>query len=254
MASSVFGRPITKADKLERFVGKELTLGCGYGLGAKSFGVRCKLNGIDLASLNTTPEACIKAYRERHKLIKQLWYRLNNAAMETVKSGSARDVACIHFEMRGQSLAIVLPSGRPIMYRNAAVEMHVPMYCKLLGLPEVAKECVVFTHPRGYRKETYGGMYAENVSSGICRDLLAVSLVRCESDGLPACLHVHDEIVCEVETEEAETRLKELAQIMIDLPAWARGFPIAVEGFVSPRYVKSPFKGYARCEYSTTGK
>lgn len=242
MAGTVFGRPITKADKIERHVGKTLVLGCGYGMSGNKYSVYAKQNGIDLDALNTTAAACVKAYRDRHKAIKQLWYLCGAAAMTAVEEGGSICCGRCVFTRDGGHLLIVLPSGRPIVYRNARVEMQVPLYCKMLGLPEVPKPTVVYEHPRGYVKGIYGGLICENIVQAICRDLLATALVRCP---LPVVLHVHDEIVCEVPADEAEESLQKLVSVMVDPPAWAQGFPIGVEGFVSPRYVKSPFKGYS---------
>lgn len=246
MASTVFGRPVAKSDKTERKVGKELVLGAGYSMGANRFARQCKIKGIDLAAIGTSAQACVSAYREMHAPIKQLWRRLGDAAMGVVKGDEQSvTVGPVRVCRDGRHMLILLPSGRPIVYRNARIEDQVPAYCRMLGLPEIPKPTVVYDHPRGYAKGVYGGLLTENVVQGLCRDLLATSLVRCEQEALPVVLHVHDEIVCEVPTATSERDLERLIEIMTDVPPWARGFPVAAEGFVSPRYTKSPFKGYA---------
>lgn len=86
----------------------------------------------------------------------------------------------------------------------------------------------------------------ENVVQAICRDLLACAIVECERSDLPIVLHVHDEIVAEVLEETGRESLERLAEIMRNPPAWADGFPVNVEGYLSPCYLKEPIEGWAK--------
>jgi DNA modification methylase len=95
----------------------------------------------------------------------------------------------------------------------------------------------------GWGDSTYGGKLTENITSGTCRDLLTQTMLRCEQADLPVVLHAHDEIVVEVLVADAEDALRRLLAIMSQVPAWAEGFPIEVEGYTSFRYVKSPPPG-----------
>src|SRR5262249_10894225 len=92
----------------------------------------------------------------------------------------------------------------------------------------------------GFAEATYGGKICENLTSGICRDLLAGALLACERAGLPVVLHAHDEVVVEVDAATAPQALRRLAEIMSTPPPWADSFPLAVEAFACGRYVKSP--------------
>jgi DNA polymerase bacteriophage-type len=65
--------------------------------------------------------------------------------------------------------------------------------------------------------------------------LLSDALVRAERAGLNPVMHVHDEIVCEV---PAGSALDELQALMTHAPAWAKGFPVAAEGYTAERYRK----------------
>jgi DNA polymerase len=51
-------------------------------------------------------------------------------------------------------------------------------------------------------------------------------------------LHVHDEIVCEVPRSAELEGYECLEAIMLDVPAWAEGFPIGAAGHTGSRYRK----------------
>jgi DNA polymerase len=263
MATMIFGKPVTKEDKLERNVGKVTVLGAGYGLSAAKFGMYTANQGIDLAAAGVTPEQCIEKFRDAYpciagfpavaidgKVLRRngLWHHLNDAALEAILDRKVIDSHHCRFGYDGGCLVIQLPSGRELVYRQARVEDRVPAYCALLGLPGKLKPTVVYHGPRG-EAMLYGGKITENVVQAICRDLLADALIRLEAAGLPVLLHVHDEVVCEVPADRAEEALHRMAAIMSTPPAWAEGFPVKVEGFASERYFKSPSKGCAEVKY-----
>ena len=82
----------------------------------------------------------------------------------------------------------------------------------------------------------YGGLWTENIVSGIARDLLADAMLRVEAAGYPIVLHVHDEIVCEVPIGFGST--EEFTRLMTRKPAWALELPIAASAWSGPRYCK----------------
>jgi DNA polymerase len=263
MAGMIFGRVVTKADKVERNVGKVTVLGAGYGLSAARFALSAANQGIDLAAAGTTPEQCIEQFRAAYPRIAGfptgvvdgkvmrgggLWHRYGDAALAAVQEKKVIEANRCLFGHDGGCLVIQLPSGRELVYRQARVEDRVPAYCALLGLPARAKPTVVYYGPKG-EACLYGGKITENVVQAVCRDLLADALLRLEAEGLPVVLHVHDEAVCEVPAARAEEALHRMAAIMSTAPAWAEGFPVKVEGFACERYVKAPFKGCPEVKY-----
>jgi len=82
----------------------------------------------------------------------------------------------------------------------------------------------------------YGGLWTENIVSGISRDLLAAAILRIEAAGYPIVLHVHDEIVCEVPI--GFDNLEKFTRLMTRKPAWALELPIAASAWTGPRYCK----------------
>ena len=82
----------------------------------------------------------------------------------------------------------------------------------------------------------YGGIWTENIVSGIARDLLAEAMLRIEAAGYPIVLHVHDELVCEVPEGFGSTQ--EFMQLLTRKPAWALDLPIAAKAWTGKRYCK----------------
>lgn len=81
-----------------------------------------------------------------------------------------------------------------------------------------------------------GPMIVHNCTQAICRDLLVEAMARLKKRGYTVIGHVHDEVICEVDEDFGS--VEEVEQIMCEVPEWAKGFPVAAEGFESRRYRK----------------
>jgi DNA polymerase len=248
MAGRIYGRPIAKADELERNVGKQAVLGCGYQMGAPKFGATCEGLGIDLAAAGVTPEQVVRDYRAEFPLLAGgwvggkptgLWGRLQAAALHAVKRHEPCTVGRLRFYFCPElgCLRLGLPSGRSIAYHNARVEIET----KDFGYgPKEVEQVVYDDFSDGYPipVHMYGGIWTENATQAVARDLLANTLVEAEATRLPVVLHVHDEAAAEV---DGPADLARLEGIMRNPPAWAAGLPINVEGYLSSRYAKKPW-------------
>lgn len=242
----------TPEGKTKRQVGKVVDLGSIYQLGDERLDGYAKSQGVDLAAAGTTPVACINYFRDwcpklagertgrtwvkdgREIVIREggFWKEVNAAAMEGVLEGYS---VCgrLTFKMCDGDLHMILPSGRPLVYRKAKVELVPTKF----GKDSLA---VTYFSPRGFTNSLYGGKITENAVQAICRDLLAAALVRCLKAGVRVVLHVHDEIVASVRNEE-EALL--VGKLTAQKPSWASDFPVACEGEMMPRYAKSAPKG-----------
>lgn len=243
MGRTVFGRTLSKKNDPDEYtIAKTLVLGCGYGMSGAKFEAKLKLDGIstepfERAGLN--PRDAVKMYRDTYPAIPAMWKALGCTVLECVKHRASLRCARCEFHMVGDDMHIVLPSGRPIVYRNARVDYKVPSYCKLYGMPPTPVETVVYDSPRGYLGFLYGSKTAENITQGTARDLLANTLVNTEQLSMRPFLHVHDEAACEAE----DRRLEEFLCCMSDVPKWGVGAPVLVEGYSGPVWTKQT-KGY----------
>jgi DNA polymerase len=92
--------------------------------------------------------------------------------------------------------------------------------------------------PQGWvRMDTYSGRLAENVVQATARDIQRHAQIQLEKRGYPVVLHVYDENVSEVPIGYGS--IEEFESILMDLPEWAKGWPIkAAGGWVGERYRK----------------
>ena len=190
-ACRVFGKPIgtyTK-DSPERGVGKICDLAFGY---AGGLGAWRKFEPDRFTDEQV--RAFCHDWRAAHSNIKKYWSRLDRAAWTAVQQ-RGRVVRCgpVVIKTTGTFLQLKLPSGRKLSYPQPRV------------IGDSREQRVVFTDNAAgqftdcrHGKGAYGGLWTENVVSGIARDLLAEAMPRIEAAGYPIVLHVHDEIVCEV--------------------------------------------------------
>lgn len=229
MAAQIFGVPydsIAKGSTM-RTVGKIAELACGYQMGANKFAATAQAAGADLAEHGVDAAGVVTAWRALHKPIVRFWRALQDGFLAVAQGGLARAVGPVTFRATNDATGVVmrLPSGRDVWYPEVRVS------------DGDFGPSVSYLSARG-RSHLYGGKLAENAIQALCRDLLAEALVTAHLAGLDVVLHVHDELVIETPTAQATEVLAVIKRVMSSPPEWARGFPLACEGFVCRRYRK----------------
>ncbi|MBQ4405258.1 MAG: hypothetical protein II857_12755 [Selenomonadaceae bacterium] len=66
----------------------------------------------------------ITRWRSSNKRIVDLWYKIENAAIATVKTGCSIKVSNLLFEREADFMTITLPSGRKLFYANPELGMN----------------------------------------------------------------------------------------------------------------------------------
>jgi DNA polymerase bacteriophage-type len=214
-------------DSPERAVGKVCDLAFGYMGGINAW----RKFEPDRFTVDEVKKFCSE-WRASHPAIRKFWYAVDRAALVAVRE-RGRVVRCgsIAIKNAGGFLLLKLPSGRKISYPlpravGDAERQHLTFLDNAAGQ---------FTECRG-GQGAYGGLWTENVVSGIARDLLAEAMLRIEAAGYPIVLHVHDEIVAEV--PDGFGSLDEFTKLMTRKPAWALDLPIAAKAWSGKRFTK----------------
>lgn len=233
MASLIFKKPIQEITPHERFIGKETVLGCGFGMGFEKFKLTLKTKWNVEISEELAKKA-VYAYREKHFSVKELWGDLERASIAAVRSsGKVMKLRNLQFLCKNKFLQIQLPSGRRLSYFEPRVKVESTKF----GLKEVLSFLAVDSQTKQWRKEsTYGGKLTENIVQAIARDIMVHAMKKLEEKGYPIILTVHDEIVSEI--IKGKGSLVEFLKIMSEVPNWAHGFPVKVEGWNDERYRK----------------
>ncbi len=237
-ASNLVGFEVRKKDHLhERQLGKITILGCGFQMGWSKLQFQAEKDYKVILEEHEA-QRMVNVYREKYKEVVWLWYGLNDAAIDTVKTGKMHAYGRVAYKLvddqAGRWLTCILPNGRSLWYYDPVIEKF-EFYGKMKdSLTYMGRD-----NKKGGswgRVRTYGGMVCENIVQAIARDLMAEAMIRVEKAGYPIVLTVHDEIISEVPKTFGSQ--EEFDQIMSEVPDWAEGCPIAVEGGSVTRYQK----------------
>jgi DNA polymerase len=248
MASAIYGRPILpnpENQPPERQLGKETVLGAGFQMGWQKFQSRLKQKGIVIS--DEQAQDAINGYRQKFApLVPLLWKGrpwepsgkdgLEDASLAAVKDGLAHEAFGVTYQKEDGWLTARLPSGRKLWYFNPQLIRKAMPWDET----DVRLAWTYQVKKMGQWKtiDAYGGHETENVVQALARDIMAAAMFKCEKNGFPVILTVHDEIVCEPEEWAADPVA--LKQIMTDVPEWARQMqiPIAAETWAGDRYRK----------------
>ena len=212
----------------ERTFGKTGDLACGYQGGENAI-EKFAPGVFSLAER----EEIKREWRAAHPAVVRYWYAIDRAAWEAVQR-RGRVVACgrVAFKCSGNFLLLKLPSGRKLAYPFARPKLLDPEHGAVVFADSSDGQFRDCRNGNG----AYGGVWTENIVSGIARDLLAEAMLRIEAAGYAITMHIHDELVCEVPAGFGST--EEFTRLMTQRPGWALDLPIAASAWIGPRYCK----------------
>lgn len=235
-ASSMFHVPVVKhgVNGHLRQKGKVAELALGYQGGVNALKAMGALN-MGLAE-EELPDI-VQRWRDASPRIRDLWYQVENAAVYTVTTGNPMSVVHgIMFRLEVDPIygyrymTIELPSKRKLYYPGAHIKLNA-----------FGKDAVHFYaqfNTSWTEDSTYGGKLVENITQAIARDCLAVTLERLKAHGLDIIMHIHDEVVAEVDSDGAAETLENVNKLFAEPLDWAAGLHLSAAGFTNDYYMK----------------
>ena len=220
MASAIFGRPITKADEFERFVGKSAVLGLGFGLGKDNFYIKtaagARLQGLDLGDKWTQALAdrTVDTYRRVQSPTKAFW-RLLDDHLERAWAGrqspaTLGPVTIGHGYVEG-------PGGLRMLYH----------------LPDDGVQTAEIWYSYGGRpRKIYGAAFLENIIQFLARIIQMNAALRLQATKIPflRMAHtVHDELIYVVPDRYVDKAKQIVHSQMIIPPSWGPDIPLKAD-------------------------
>jgi DNA polymerase len=246
---SVFGRLITKHDKMERLVAKEAVLGLGFLMGAARFAERLAARAPEavefLKKHRQTSDAeeavrpIVEKYRQSFPLIRKFGLSVRDAYLRVTADDWPTDMPYCVEQRPGagisvtkcsdrKTLAVKLPTWGTVYYREVARSARESKFRP--------GELEPVLHYVG--GEISFSMPVENIVQATARDVMAHMLLRMESEGIRVVMHTHDELVAEVDMNKAKESLVRVRTIMSEPPPALIGLPLRTEPRLCDRYTK----------------
>lgn len=236
-ASQMFHVPIEKIVKGNpeyalRQKGKVATLALGYQGGPHAL---VSMGALDMGLTEEELPDIVQRWRNANPRIRDLWYAVEEAALQTMFTAQPQGVRGLIFRLEGdlvfgQSfLTVQLPSGRKLFYPRPFLQENqfgkMAVHYSALGQQSHKWEVT----------STYGGKMTENIVQAVARDCLAEVLKRIENLGLQVVFHVHDEVIIDA---SVDVTVEQICSLMAEPVPWAEGLVLKGAGFENGYYMK----------------
>ena len=206
---------VSYAGKRNRFTiltdaGPMIVHNCGYGAGAPKFAM---MSGMS----EKEAKDAVDLYRSKMKSVKKLW---SDYTTDIITSYDTHN-----------NFTVDLPSGRTLDYGKLKPVKQNDKIQYVAMMPKNGKRVPV---------KLWGGLVAENASQALARDIFSHMLCKINEigNGVELIMHVHDEVVVEVDADKAEQALDQIIQIMSTPPDWIPDIPVSAEGQILTKYEK----------------
>ena len=234
-ASEVYGRTITKSDKVERFVGKTCILGLGYGMGAEKFRRTLEIGqgGISVKIELHEADRIVRLYRQKNHKIVQLWNKCGNSLGGILSRQSGVIGKMVTYDEQG----IRLPNGFYIRYPALRSS---PNGYEYISDARAYRKAVKDRVLSGEMSEVdwtkiYGGKVTENLVQALARIVVAEQMAKI-GQHYHVVFQVHDEIIIVAPAADASDAEKLIVETMSTPPVWAQDLPVSCESGMAENY------------------
>lgn len=205
-ASRFYGRPITKANKIERHLGKVLELGCGYRMGWEKLRRTCALGALGGPPImldEYEARNAIALYRSTHPKVVELWKKYDRW-LDTMYRSPKED------------RTIKLPNGTFLDWSDLRYDGN--------------------DYYRGEAK-VHGGVVVENIIQALGRVFVSDVMLRLRKlyPHYWLALCTHDDLVNLVPENDAQAA-DNIAQQFKIAPSWAPELPLSADSYEGKRY------------------
>jgi DNA polymerase len=230
VAARMFNVEETAVTDEQRQLGKVAVLACGFGGGVGAFSAMGRVYGVHMPE--SEARRTVDLWRRANPWAVPFWSDLEQAYTRAIRNpGEVFTAGRVQYMKQGDHLWYALPSGRVLCYPYARFEEDGVSYAKASWKPAAdAKEWP--------RARLWRGLACENIVQATANDILREALRGLDAAGVEVVLHVHDEIVAEVDTEKSAELAAAMQAVMVTPPAWAEGLPLGASGKVMQRYGK----------------
>ena len=219
-ASKIYKKPISKANPVERFVGKTCILGLGYGTGAKKLQHTLKTQppGADLPEDEC--KRIVDLYRDSNHMITELWRECDSALQHlsswpsNLNSYTIGKHGCVSIVRSG----IRLPNGLSIRYPDLRLSDKKYIYKSRRGVTSI-----------------WGGAMVENIVQALARIIVGEQMLKIKERYRPV-LTVHDAAVIVCPEKELDDAVTFITSVMSTPPSWASNLPVACEAKFGQSY------------------
>jgi DNA polymerase len=233
MGGLIYSRPLDKKKDPEEYqTAKNTVLGLGFQMGWRKFKARYAKDKPDEFA-----QRIVKLYREVWAPgVPDVWGGLEEAAVRTVWDKTPHEAYGVLYALEDGWLTARLMNGRKIWYRDPQPVRKVMPWDDTDVRPAWTYRALKMGQVKTI--DAFGGLLTENVVQGLARDLLVTAMFKLEKENFPIVLTVHDEALAEPMEKDVDEQA--FAQVMTDLPSWARELqvPVAVETWSGGRYRK----------------